>query len=120
MEAGIGTLTRLGHSQLDAVLVVVEPTPRSIEVGRRAVELAVAASQGRVVIVANQITGPGDEAVVRSAFPGMEVFLVPADAAIASADRVGLSPLDVSPGSPAVQALLGLAATLTESHSGLE
>ncbi len=114
MEAGIGTLTRLGHGQLDAVLIVVEPTPRSIEVGTRAAELAVQGRQGRVVVVANQVSGPEDEAAVRLAFAGMELFVVPADPAIVSADQVGVSPLDASPESPAVRALLGLAATLAQ------
>ncbi len=35
-EAGIGTLTRLGETPVDVVLVVVEPTPKSLEVGARA------------------------------------------------------------------------------------
>ncbi len=114
LEAGIGTLTRLGHQQLDVVLVVVEPTPRSIDVGQRAVELATASRQGRVVVVANQVSSPADEAAVRAAFPDGEIFVVPADSAIAAADRVGLSPLDVAPQSPAVTALLALAVAVSQ------
>lgn len=112
LEAGIGTLTRLGHAQLDVVLVVVEPTPRSINVGQRAAELAVASRQGRVVVVANQVSSPDDEAVVRAAFPDEEIFIVPADSAVVAADRLGLSPVDSAPHSPAVEALLALASTL--------
>ena len=58
LEAGIGTLTRLADASVDVVVVVVEPTPRSIDVAQRAVELARERKQGRVVLVANQITGP--------------------------------------------------------------
>lgn len=112
LEAGIGTLTRLGHAQLDVVLVVVEPTPRSIEVGQRAMELAVAGRQGRVVVVANQLMDVADEATIREAFPGFEMVAVPADKAVAAADRVGLSLLDVAPDGPAARALLSLAASL--------
>lgn len=118
LEAGIGTLTRLGHGQLDVVLVIVEPTPRSIEVGQRAAELATASGQGRVVVVANQVNSPADEAVVRAAFPGSELFVVPADAAIVAADRVGLSPFDTAPESPAVEALLSLASVLSRWSAG--
>ena len=109
LEAGIGTLTRLDAAKLDAVLVVVEPTPRSIEVGQRAVELAVAARQGRILVVANRVTDDADEAAVRAAFPDAEVVVVPADPAVMAADRVGVSPLDLAPESPAVRALVALA-----------
>lgn len=118
LEAGIGTLTRLGHGQLDVVLVIVEPTPRSIEVGQRAAQLATTSGQGRVVVVANQVNSPADEAVVRAAFPGCELFVVPADAAVVAADRVGLSPLDTAPESPAVEALLSLASALSRWSAG--
>ena len=40
LEAGIGTLTRMGHRQVDAVLLMVEPTTKSIEVATRAAGLA--------------------------------------------------------------------------------
>ncbi len=36
-EAGVGTLTRLSEQRVDTVVVVVEPTPKSVEVGQRAV-----------------------------------------------------------------------------------
>ena len=35
LEAGIGTLTRVAEEAFDTVLVVVEPTAKSLEVGRR-------------------------------------------------------------------------------------
>ena len=69
-EAGVGTLTRLSEQRVDTVLVVVEPTPKSVEVGMRAVELARERSVGRVVVVANRLRDDADLAIVRSAFPG--------------------------------------------------
>ena len=42
LEAGIGVLSRMKKGSLDAVLVVANPTPKSIEVARRAAEAAVA------------------------------------------------------------------------------
>ena len=35
LEAGVGTLTKMNDGAVDVVLVVVNPTAKSIEVGRR-------------------------------------------------------------------------------------
>ncbi|MDP9389358.1 MAG: hypothetical protein M3Q48_15930 [Actinomycetota bacterium] len=112
LEAGIGTLTRLGEERVDAVLVVVEPTPKSIEVGVRAAGLAREKRLGRVVVVASRVRGDDDLATIRSAFADHEIVAVPDDPAIVDADRKGLAPLDVAPDSPAVRALCELARSL--------
>jgi CO dehydrogenase maturation factor len=112
MEAGIGTLTRLSDERVDAVLVVVEPTPKSIEVGVRAVELATEKSLGRLVIVASRIRSDEELATIHAAFPGQEVVPIPDDPAIVQADRRGVAPLDLAPEAPAVQALCELARSL--------
>ena len=112
LEAGIGTLTRLGDQRVDAVLVVVEPTPKSIEVGARAASLAREKSLGRVVVVASRVRGEDDLAAIRSAFADYEVVAVPDDPAIVEADRDGAAPLDSAPDAPAVKALEALARSL--------
>lgn len=112
LEAGIGTLTRLGDQRVDAVLVVAEPTPKSIEVGVRAAELAREKQLGRVVIVASRVRGDADLETLRSAFAGYEIVAIPDDPAIVEADRKGVAPLDLAPDSPAVQALCDLARSL--------
>jgi len=112
LEAGIGTLSRLGDRKVDAVVLVVEPTPKSIEVATRAAALAREKSLGRLVVVANRVGDVGDLAAVRAAFPDDRVVGVPDDPAIVEADRQGLAPLDLSPGAPAVRALAELADTL--------
>jgi CO dehydrogenase maturation factor len=109
LEAGIGTLTRLSDQRIDAVLVVVEPTPKSIEVGTRAAELAREKSLGRVIVVASRIRNEGDLATVSKAFPDHEVVPIPEDPAIVKADRDGVAPLDTAPDAPAVRALVQLA-----------
>ncbi|HEX2700835.1 MAG TPA: hypothetical protein VHM89_11605 [Acidimicrobiales bacterium] len=112
MEAGIGTLTRLGDERVDAVLVVVEPTPKSIEVGQRAAELARDKQLGRLVIVASRVRNAADLATITQAFPDQEVVPIPDDPAIVEADRKGVAALDLAPDSPAVQALCNLARSL--------
>jgi CO dehydrogenase maturation factor len=111
-EAGVGTLTRLGEQRVDTVLVVVEATPKSIEVGLRAVELARERLLQKVVIIANRIRGPEDIERIRAAFPGVEVVPVPDDPAIREADRHGVAPIDHAPEAPAVRALVELAEKL--------
>ncbi len=108
-EAGVGTLTRLGDQRVDTVLVVVEATPKSIEVGTRAMELAAERKLERVVIVANRVRNDEDLAVIRRAFPQAEVVAVPDDPAIVAADREGVAPVDHDPDAPAVRALVALA-----------
>lgn len=112
MEAGIGTLTRLEEGAVDAVLVVVEPTPKSLEVGSRAAEQARAKTRGRVLVVANRVRDDADLAAVRAALPGHEVVAVPDDPAVVAAERRGVAPLDIAPDAPAVRALVDLATSL--------
>lgn len=109
LEAGIGTLTRLPAQTIDIVVVVVEPTPRSIDVAQRALELAADRGRGNVIVVANRVLDSDDEQRMTAAFPGHDLVLVPLDQAIADADRNGTSPLDAAPTSPAVRALLRIA-----------
>lgn len=110
MEAGIGTLTRLSTDDVDAVVIVVEATPKSIEVGVRAAVLAAERGFDQLVVVANRVRGDEDLDRISAAFPpGTEVVIVPDDLAIVEADRFGLAPLDRSPDAPAVRALVELA-----------
>lgn len=111
-EAGVGTLTRLEDQKVDTVVVVVEATPKSIEVGLRAAQLANEKLLQRVIIVANRIRHQGDLDTITAAFPGIEVVAVPDDDAIREADRFGIAPIDHAPEAPAVRALVGLAELL--------
>ncbi|HLF40355.1 MAG TPA: hypothetical protein VI854_02660 [Acidimicrobiia bacterium] len=111
-EAGIGTLTRMKDGGVDVVLVVVEPTPKSLEVGRRAVALVAERGLGRLIVVANRVRDDDDVATVRAAFPEAEVVPVPDDPRIIEADRAGVAPLDLAPDAPAVVALVELAGRL--------
>ena len=108
LEAGVGTLTRLGDSGVDVVLIVVEPTPKSVEVGCRAAALVTDKQLGRALVVASRIRNDDDLAMVRKAFPDHQVVPIPDDPAIVAADRQGVAPLDSAPDSPAVRALSAL------------
>lgn len=112
LEAGIGTLTRLEPEAVDATVVVVEPTLRSIDVARRAVAVAEEQRQGQIVVVANKVGDEHDRARISEAFGGRVVAMIPEDPAIDRADRLGLSPVDHEPSSPAVTALENLVGLL--------
>jgi len=111
-EAGLGTVLRMGGSPVDVVVVVVEPTAKSLDVGRRAAESVREAQLGRVVVAANRVRDEADVARVRAAFPGLEPVLVPDDPAIVDAERRGLAPLEAAPNAPGVRALVRLAEDL--------
>lgn len=111
-EAGIGTITRLANEKVDVVLVVCEATPKSIEVGSRAADLAREKHLGRVVVVASRVRGEEDLKVIEKAFPDFEVCPIPDDPSIVTADRSGVSPLDLPQRGPAVTALIELAQRL--------
>ncbi len=111
-EAGLGTVLRLDGRPVDVVVVVVEPTAKSLEVGRRAADAVREGGLGRVVVTANRVRDADDEARVRAAFPGFDPVLVPDDPAIVAAERRGEAPLDAAAESPGVRALVDLAEKL--------
>lgn len=109
LEAGVGTLSRLPEGGADMLIVVVEPTLKSIEVGQRIVALASRRHPGsKLILVGNRVGDPSDAERIRAAFE-IEPVVVPDDPGIAEADRHGLSPLDASPQSAGTRALVGLA-----------
>ena len=109
LEAGVGTLTKMNEGAVDVVLVVVNPTAKSIEVGRRAADSAVAKNAG-VIVIANRVQSPEDREAIESAFSAYEIVEVPEDSSVARADREGIAPIDVdenAPGVSAIRTLLG-------------
>jgi len=111
-EAGLGTALRLDGNPVDVVVVVVEPTVKSLDVGRRAAETVGHAGLGRIVVVANRVRDEEDAARVRAAFPGLDVVMVPDDPAIVEAERHGVAPLDAAPHAPGMRALVEFADNL--------
>ncbi len=107
-EAGLGTVLRLDGRPVDVVVVVVEPTARSLEVGRRAADLVRESQLGRLVLTGNRVRDDDDVARITAAFPDLHPVLVPDDQAIVEAERRGVAPLDAAADSPAVRALVGL------------
>lgn len=112
LEAGAGTMLRLGDGPVDVAVVVTEPTEKSLEVAGRLVELSAARAVAQVIVVANRVSNDADVEHVRRTLGVDQVTAVPDDPAIRRADREGLAPLDAEPSSPAVLALVSLAERL--------
>ena len=109
-EAGVGNLLRLQPGQTDVVLVVANPMAKSIDVARRALEIADGLAE--VVLVANRVRGPEDLETIVDALGREPDIVVPEDPVIAEADRDGEAPIDVGPGAPGVAAIEALAERL--------
>ena len=119
MEAGLGTIGRMAEGSLDVAILVTEPTPKAIEVVRRAAEMIVDRKIAtRTVILANKVRDETDVERVSSVMlavkglDGVEVIVVPEDMDVLAADAQGVSPIDLAPASPAVEALAGVAERL--------
>ena len=108
LEAGIGTVMRLQEGHADVVLVVAQPTAKSLNIARRAVELTDDRG-GRVIVVANRVRNDEDLAVIREAVGDCEMVVVPDEPAIAQADRDGRAAIDVDDDAPGVRVLIELA-----------
>ncbi len=111
LEAGVGVLTRMEAGSLDVVLVVANPTPKSIEVARRAAETCVA-REIRVLIVANRVADDADLETIEAVLGAHEIVVVPEDAVIRRADAEGVAPIDLDEHAPGVLAILAISERL--------
>ncbi|HEX2118898.1 MAG TPA: ArsA-related P-loop ATPase [Acidimicrobiales bacterium] len=100
------------------VLVVVEPTAKSLLSGRRLARMADLDPEvpKKVMAVASKVTEPGDVDMIAKG-TGLEVVAaVPYDEALAEAERRQLAPIDFAPDSPAVRAVESLVERLSEER----
>ncbi len=102
----------------DALIVVVEPTAKSIATAIRLAALQKSKWNYReVVAVVNRVSEPGDAAMVEVRTGLTVIGAVPLDADVAAADRLGLAPLDVAPQSPFVQSVSALVSACVLRYS---
>ncbi len=113
MEAGLEHFGRAVARGVDLMLLVTEPTERSLEAVGRMAELAGQLGVGRLWAVVNKAMGDEEGTWARRRLEdelGLPVkAVVPFDRSVLEADRRGLAPLDACPGSPALEALRRLA-----------
>jgi CO dehydrogenase maturation factor len=113
LEPGANGLIWTGPSPDDVVIVVTAPYRKSLEVSRRAIQVARDFGVQRVLLAANRLEN-GDARDVRGALTDIEVIEIPEDAAVTAAAAKGLSVVDTAPDSAAVLAVARLASTLVD------
>lgn len=112
MEAGLEHLSRGTTEHADVMLVVVEPYYRSLDTGARAAALARDLGIPHIYFVANKVRSESERAAVQELADKKGFALmaeIPLDERLPESDRLGLSPLDFAPASPAVREIERLA-----------
>jgi CO dehydrogenase maturation factor len=98
MYAGVEHLGRATVDFVDAMLVVVEPTRRSLGTAAQIKELASHIGLTRLWLVGNKVRDADEAAFVQAETPGMPVLgTLPADLAVQEADRLGIAVYDHVP-----------------------
>lgn len=115
LEAGVGTLSRLPSNGVDTLIVVAEPSLKSIEVAQKILDGAISRhEETTIVIAANKMTGASDLALMEESLAHQKV-VIPLDRHVTDTDRTGEAPIDSGLDSPAVAAISELADLLETS-----
>ena len=98
MYAGVEHLGRATVDFVDAMLVMVEPTRRSLGTAAQIKKLANDIGLTRLWLVANKVRSPEESAFLEAETPGLPLLgWLPADMAVQEADRLGLPVYDHVP-----------------------
>jgi CO dehydrogenase maturation factor len=103
----------------DTVLVVVEPTTKSMHSARRLLNLSTASWAPReVLLVANKVVDDSDVRLIEEWFEAEVFGAVPLDAGVLAGDRDGRAPLDTAANGRFVAAVQDLVARVSVLHYG--
>jgi CO dehydrogenase maturation factor len=98
MYAGVEHLGRATVDFVDAMIIVVEPTRRSLGTARQIKELASHIGLTRLYLVGNKVRGAEEESFLMNETPGLPVLgMLPADMGVQEADRIGSAVYDYVP-----------------------
>ncbi|RPH63295.1 MAG: hypothetical protein EHM81_00370 [Chloroflexi bacterium] len=98
MYAGVEHLGRATVDFVDAMLVVVEPTRRSLGTAAQIKKLANDLGLKRLYLVGNKVRNEDEAKFLESQTPGLPVLgFLPADLAVQEADRLGIPVYDHVP-----------------------
>jgi CO dehydrogenase maturation factor len=99
MYAGVEHLGRATVDFVDAMLVVVEPTRRSLGTAAQIKKLASDIGLTRLWLVGNKVRSQDEATFLESQTPGLPLLgVLPADLAVQEADRLGIAVYDYVPG----------------------
>jgi CO dehydrogenase maturation factor len=98
MYAGVEHLGRATADAVDAMLVVVEPTLRSLGTAGQIKRLAEDIGLSRIYLIGSKLRDPADEAFIQENAPGLRLLgAIPEDPAVREADRRGTAMHGASP-----------------------
>lgn len=98
MYAGVEHLGRATVDFVDAMLIVVEPTRRSLGTARQIKKLANDIGLTRLWLVGNKVRNEDEDAFLRTESPDIPVLgMLPADLGVQEADRLGIPVYDHVP-----------------------
>jgi CO dehydrogenase maturation factor len=98
MYAGVEHLGRATVDFVDAMLIVVEPTRRSLGTAAQIKKLANDIGLEKLWLVGNKVEDRDEAAFLENESPGLPVLgIIPGDPAVQQADRLGLSVYDHVP-----------------------
>ena len=98
MYAGVEHLGRATVDFVDAMVVVVEPTRRSLGTAAQIKKLSNDIGLTRLWLVGNKVRSAEEEAFLRAETPGLPVLgVLPADLTVQEADRLGIAVYDYVP-----------------------
>lgn len=98
MYAGVEHLGRATVDFVDAMIIVVEPTRRSLGTAAQIKKLANDIGLQRLWLVANKVRDDDERAFVAAETPGIPLLgMLPADLAVQEADRLGVAVYDHVP-----------------------
>lgn len=98
MYAGVEHLGRATVDFVDALVIVVEPTRRSLGTAAQIKRLAQDIGLERLWLVGNKVRDADERAFVETETPGIPVLgVLPADLAVQEADRLGIAVYDHVP-----------------------
>ena len=98
MYAGVEHLGRATVDFVDAMLVVVEPTRRSLGTAAQIKSLAEDIGLNRLWLVGNKVRNAEEAQFLKNESPGIPVLgLLPADLGVQEADRLGIAVYDYVP-----------------------
>lgn len=98
MYAGVEHLGRATVDFVDAMLVVVEPTRRSLGTAAQIKSLAADIGLTRLWLVGNKVRSEEEAEFLNAETPGIPVLgMLPADLAVQEADRLGIAVYDYVP-----------------------
>ncbi len=99
LYAGVEHLGRATADSVDAMLVVVEPTARSLGTAAQIKDLAADLKLARLYLVGSKVEGDDDRAFIADRSPGLPVLgYLPLDPGVREADRLGVPVHDAAPG----------------------